>query len=35
MQKEKILLVEDDKDIVEMVVYNLKKEGFRTLTVCE
>jgi DNA-binding response OmpR family regulator len=35
MPKENILLVEDDKDIVEMVVYNLKKEGFRTLSVCE
>ncbi len=35
MPKENILIVEDDKDIVEMVVYNLKKEGFRTLPVCE
>jgi len=30
--KEKILIVEDDKDILKMVEYNLKKEGFRTLS---
>lgn len=30
--KEKILVVEDDKDIVKMLDYNLKKEGFRVLT---
>ncbi|MCX7926864.1 MAG: response regulator transcription factor [Candidatus Omnitrophica bacterium] len=29
MQK-KILIVEDEKDIVKMLEYNLKKEGFRT-----
>lgn len=28
--KEKILIVEDEKDIVKMLDYNLKKEGFRT-----
>jgi two-component system alkaline phosphatase synthesis response regulator PhoP len=29
--KETILIVEDEKDIVKMLDYNLKKEGFRTL----
>ena len=29
--KEKILIVEDEKDIVKMLDYNLKKEGFRTI----
>jgi two-component system alkaline phosphatase synthesis response regulator PhoP len=29
--KEKILIVEDEKDIVKMLEYNLKKEGFRTI----
>jgi len=29
--KEKILIVEDEKDIAKMIDYNLKKEGFRTL----
>jgi len=29
--KEKILIVDDEKDIVKMLDYNLKKEGFRTL----
>jgi phosphate regulon transcriptional regulator PhoB len=28
MAKEKILIVEDEKDIVEMVEYNLQKEGY-------
>lgn len=28
MAKEKILIVEDEKDIVKMLEYNLKKEGF-------
>ncbi len=30
--KEKILIVEDDKDISKMVDYNLKKEGYRTIS---
>ncbi len=30
--KEKILIVEDEKDIVKMIDYNLKKEGFRTVS---
>jgi two-component system, OmpR family, alkaline phosphatase synthesis response regulator PhoP len=30
MSKEKILIVEDEKDIVKMLDYNLKKEGFKT-----
>jgi two-component system, OmpR family, alkaline phosphatase synthesis response regulator PhoP len=29
--KEKILIVEDEKDIVKMLGYNLKKEGYRTV----
>ncbi len=29
--KEKILIVDDEKDIVKMLNYNLKKEGFRTV----
>lgn len=33
MSREKILIVEDEKDIVKMLDYNLKKEGFRTLSV--
>jgi len=33
--KEKILIVEDEKDIVKMLDYNLKKEGFRTLSVTD
>lgn len=32
MSKEKILIVEDEKDIVKMLDYNLKKEGFKTLS---
>jgi two-component system alkaline phosphatase synthesis response regulator PhoP len=31
--KEKIFIVEDDKDIAKMVDYNLKKEGYRTVSV--
>jgi len=30
--KETILIVEDEKDIVKMLEYNLKKEGFKTLS---
>ncbi|HOW43494.1 MAG TPA: response regulator transcription factor [Candidatus Omnitrophota bacterium] len=30
--KEAILIVEDEKDIVKMLEYNLKKEGFKTLS---
>ena len=30
--KEKILIVEDEKDIVKMLEYNLKKEGFGTFS---
>src|SRR3989338_849826 len=30
--KEKILIVEDEKDIVKMLEYKLKKEGFRTVS---
>ncbi len=29
--KEKILIVDDEKDIVKLLDYNLKKEGFRTV----
>lgn len=31
--KETILIVEDEKDIIKMLEYNLKKEGFKTLSV--
>lgn len=30
--RETILIVEDEKDIVKMLEYNLKKEGFKTLS---
>jgi len=30
--KEKILIVDDEKDIVKMLDYNLKKEGFRVIS---
>ncbi len=33
--KEKILIVEDDKDIVKMLEYNLKKEGFKVFAACD
>ncbi|MFH1552257.1 MAG: response regulator [Candidatus Omnitrophota bacterium] len=33
MAKEKILIVEDEKDIAEMIEYNLRKEGYTTLSV--
>ncbi len=29
--KEKILIIEDEKDIIKMLEYNLKKEGFRVV----
>ncbi|MFA6350645.1 MAG: response regulator, partial [Candidatus Omnitrophota bacterium] len=29
--KEKILIVDDEKDIAKLLDYNLKKEGYRTL----
>ena len=32
--KETILIVEDEKDIVKMLEYNLKKEGLQTLSAC-
>ena len=31
--KETILIVEDEKDIIKMLEYNLNKEGFKTLSV--
>jgi two-component system phosphate regulon response regulator PhoB len=33
MQKERILVVEDDDDIGELIKYNLEKEGYRTSVV--
>ncbi|MBU1726631.1 MAG: response regulator transcription factor [Candidatus Omnitrophica bacterium] len=33
--KEKILIVDDEKDIVRMLDYNLKKEGYRTVTAAD
>lgn len=33
MGKGKILIVEDDRDIVEMVEYNLKEQGYETVSV--
>ena len=30
---EKITILEDDKDIIELVQYNLEKEGFKVLAV--
>ncbi len=33
--KEKILIVEDEKDIIKMLEYNLKKEGFRVIHACD
>jgi DNA-binding response OmpR family regulator len=32
MGKEKILIIEDDPDIVEMIQYNLKEEGYTTIS---
>jgi len=34
MPKEKILIVDDEKDIIKMLDYNLKKEGYRVISVC-
>ena len=31
MAKEKILIVDDEKDILELVKFNLKKEGYKTM----
>jgi two-component system, OmpR family, alkaline phosphatase synthesis response regulator PhoP len=31
--KETVLIVEDEKDIIRMLEYNLKKEGFKTISV--
>ena len=33
MSHEKILIVEDDENIIELVRYNLEREGFRTVSV--
>jgi two-component system alkaline phosphatase synthesis response regulator PhoP len=33
MSKERILIVEDDKDISEMIRYNLEKDGYGTVSV--
>ncbi len=35
MAQEKVLVVEDDKEIVRLLKYNLEKEGFRVLTVSD
>ena len=32
MPKAKVLIIEDDEDILELVRYNLSKEGFKTVT---
>ncbi|MGH9360858.1 MAG: response regulator [Thermoanaerobaculia bacterium] len=32
MSKETILVIEDDSDIIEIIQYNLEREGFRVLT---
>lgn len=32
MARDRILVVEDDEDIQELIVYNLQREGFETLT---
>ncbi|MEA1968188.1 MAG: response regulator transcription factor [Thermodesulfobacteriota bacterium] len=32
MQKNKILIVDDEEDIIELVKYNLEKEGYETLS---
>ena len=33
MASKKILIIEDDEDIVEMISYNLRKEGYRIISV--
>jgi DNA-binding response OmpR family regulator len=35
MPKEKILIVEDEEDIQELIRYNLEKEGFKNLKVVD
>jgi phosphate regulon transcriptional regulator PhoB len=35
MPKAKILVVDDEKDIVELVQYNLKKEGYGVISACD
>lgn len=35
MAQEKILVVEDDKDIVRLLKYNLEKEGYRVIAVSD
>jgi two-component system, OmpR family, alkaline phosphatase synthesis response regulator PhoP len=35
MAKESVLIVEDDRDISELIDYNLSKEGFRTTCIAE
>ena len=32
MAKENILIVDDEKDILELLCFNLKKEGYNTFT---
>jgi len=32
MSKERILIIEDEKDIIKMLEYNLQKEGYKTLS---
>ncbi|HEY8403060.1 MAG TPA: response regulator transcription factor [Flavobacteriales bacterium] len=32
MSKQKILLVDDEKDILELLTYNLEKEGYKVIT---
>ena len=35
MQKKKILVVDDEKDIVDLVTYNLEREGYETIRAYE
>ncbi len=32
MKKEKILIIEDEKDVLDLIEFNLSKEGYKTLT---